>query len=359
MNWIEIIVDRSRGILLKIPRGIRFLPGIAILTAILASSYFLFITHLLMEEGGEITVVIPPGFTLKRIEESLVRNGALIDSRGFTLLCKVMGVEKNMKAGRYRFRKNSPKLLILKALSDGISEPFRITIPEGIRIERIAEILERDLGIEKDEILNLLRDGEYSRELGFHSGGLEGYLFPDTYEFTIETSLKEVVEVMTRRILDVFDEPSREKAESLGYSFHEILTIASMIEKEIIFSSEAPTIGGVLYNRLRLRMPLQCDATIQYALREWKSRITYEDLKVVSPYNTYLHLGLPPGPICNPSRTSIEGALFPEESDYLYYVARPNGTHIFTRTHTEHVQAKKRARKEWEERAKEISQSSP
>ena len=348
MNWIEKVVARAQRLFTKVPRGIRLLPGVIFFIIISSLSYSIFINYLFEKGGGDITVVIPPGVSLKRIEESLLETGALNDPRGFALMCKLMRIDYQLKAGRYLLEKNSPKLLLLKTLSKGRSEPFRITIPEGIRIEKIAEILERELGMEKMEILKLLKDGEFSKELGFHSSGLEGYLFPDTYELVFETSLKEVVGVMAKRLLDVIEEADREREDSTGHSLHEVLTIASMIEKEVIFPSEAPIVGGVLYNRIRLRMPLQCDATIQYALEERKKRLTYEDLKVDSPYNTYLHLGLPPGPICNPSKSSIEAALSPEKVDYLYYVARPNGTHIFSRTHAEHVKAKRQAKREWE-----------
>jgi UPF0755 protein len=296
---------------------------------------------------GEISVVIPPGFTLRRIEERLMEKEVLVNQRGFTVLSKLLGVDKQLKAGRYRFQKYSSKYLILQILSKGITEPFRITIPEGVRIERIAEILEQSLGIEETEILSLLNDENFAQELGFEAEGLEGYLFPDTYEFAYETNLEEVVEVMIRKLNQVFDKRSQKKAEEMNLTLHEILTMASMVEKEVIHYSEGAKIAGVLYKRLKLRMPLQCDATVQYALPAWKTRLTYRDLRVNSLYNTYLHLGLPPGPICNPSQASIMAALYPETVDYLYYVARPNGTHIFSRTHTEHVRAKRQAKKEW------------
>ena len=347
MKWIERQSRKIESRILKIPRGIRFLPGLLIVLAIFISAYPLHLSEIAKKGEGEITVVIPPGFTLRKIEERLIEQGVFTNPRGFTLLSKVMGIEKKLKAGRYRFCKNSSKLLVLQILSMGITEPFRITIPEGIRIERIAEILEEDLGIEKNQILNSLKDGEFSRKLGFQDNGLEGYLFPDTYEFAFETNLEEIVEVMARRLLEIFDEEARMRAKELGFTLHEILTMASMIEKEIIHYSEGPVIGGVLYNRLRIRMPLQCDATVQYALPKWKSRLTYRDLKINSPYNTYLRLGLPPGPICNPSQASLQAALYPEKVDYLYYVARPSGYHIFTRSHTEHVRAKRKVKREW------------
>ncbi|MCH7759943.1 endolytic transglycosylase MltG [candidate division TA06 bacterium] len=347
MNWIELQGGRAEKLIAGIPRGIRSLPGFFILLILFLSSYSLHNTSLARKGGGGISVVIPPGFTLRKIEERLIENGVLNNPRGFTLLAKVMGVEKRLKAGRYRFWEDSSKFLILEILSKGMIEPFRITIPVGIRIERISEILEKELGIEKNKILNLLKDGNFARELGFSAEGLEGYLFPDTYEFVFETNLEEVVKVMPRRLLEVFDDEARNRSKEMGLNLHEVLTMASMIEKEIILQSEGPIIGGVLYNRLKLNMPLQCDATVQYALPQWKSRLTYKDLKVNSPYNTYLHRGLPPGPICNPSQASIHAALFPDSVDFLYYVATPKGSHIFSRTHTEHIRAKRRAKKEW------------
>jgi len=225
----------------------------------------------------------------------------------------------------------------------------RLTFPEGFTVDQMARRASRLPGVREDEFQRLAsREGKSFEEPFALPANLEGYLFPDTYDFAPDAPAERVIQVM----LNTFDEKVREPlaadfaaAAARGYDLREIVIMASLIEREARIRKDQPLIAAVLYNRLRIGMPLQVDATVQYVIGH-RERVLYKDLEVDSPYNTYKVTGLPPGPICSPGVDAVRAALNPADAPYLYYTANPDGSHTFTTTLEHHVRATAQARAE-------------
>jgi len=239
-----------------------------------------------------------------------------------------------------------PAREIWRKLCAGEVAERKVTFPEGFAVESMAERLARELHVDKEGFLRAARGSEVTRRLPFPlpRGKLEGYLYPSTYAFRVDARPGELVGQMLAGFSGAFWVPHEAEVRRSKLSLHKIVTLASLVEKEAKLDAERRLIAGVLMNRLQRGMLLQCDATVQYALGEHRTRLLYSDLKVNSPYNTYLHKGLPPGPICNPGLACLEAALSPERTDYLFYVARPDGGHVFSKTYEEHLAAIKKLR---------------
>ena len=224
-------------------------------------------------------------------------------------------------------------LKILDKLVKGEVITYKITIPEGYTCTQIAELLDKKEVAEEEAFLKLVKDSEKTSE---------GYLFPDTYEVPKKYGAEKMVKAMLSNFNQIaIENKFIDRAEEIGFSLDEIIILASIIEKEAKFSEEKSKVSSVFYNRLEIGMKLQSCATIQYILETPKEILDENDLKIDSPYNTYLYRGLPPGPICNPGLDSIIAALEPEDEDYLYFVLGENGKHIFSKTYQEHLRNKK------------------
>ena len=298
----------------------------------------LFITAIYfpLEENSvtQKVVNIPSGTNAKEIVDLLEKNEIIRKNNyTFRILTKLLKLEDQLKYGEYNLSPSMNMLQILDKLVKGEVITYKITIPEGYTSTQIAELLDKKEVAEKEAFLKLVKDGEKTAE---------GYLFPDTYE----VPKKYGAENMSKVMLSNFDQIAIEnkftaKAEEIGFSLDEIIILASIIEKEAKFSEEKSKVSSVFYNRLEIGMKLQSCATIQYILETPKEILDENDLKIDSPYNTYLYKGLPPGPICNPGLDSILAALEPEEEDYLYFVLGENGRHIFSKTYQEHLRNKK------------------
>jgi len=244
-----------------------------------------------------------------------------------------MKLEDQLKYGEYNLSPSMNMLQILDKLVKGEVITYKITIPEGYTCKQIAELLEKKEIAEKEVFLELVKDSEKTTE---------GYLFPDTYEVPKKYGAENTVKLMLSNFNQIATKNKFEdKAEKIGFSLDEIIILASIIEKEAKFSDEKSKVSSVFHNRLKTGMKLQSCATIQYILEEPKEKLDENDLKIDSPYNTYLYKGLPPEAICNPGLDSIMAALDPEEGDYLYFVLGENGRHIFSKTYQEHLKNKK------------------
>ena len=294
----------------------------------------------------ETVVSIDPGMTSKEIAGLLSEADLLQSPILFRIVTKLTRVDNKLKAGTYRLNSRMGTVGIVRALARGDVELVRFTIPEGVSMRDMADLLEAKGLASKERFLYLAggQDADFKVSEGDmeFSGNLEGYLFPDTYTVEIGITEEEIITVMVRRFAQaVLPEWSRENvdenAKKLG--LHGVITLASIIEKEAKLSEERPLVASVFYNRLRLNMPLQSCATVQFALGSWKTRLTLNDLETDSPYNTYITLGLPPGPIASPGLSSVRAALEPAASDYLYFTADQKGGHVFTRTFREHQKA--------------------
>lgn len=291
-------------------------------------------------------VRVPRGATAGTVGRLLAGHRMVRSALGFKILARLTGKSGSLKPGAYDLNSDMSPMKIIDKIASGDACSRWLTVPEGYTAAQIGDsIQESGMGKAARFTTLALRDG-YAFKEGFPhpKDSLEGYLFPDTYLMPVGASEDTVI----REMLACFD---RKVAKPLApdfarsdMSFQEIITLASLIEREARVPKDRPMISAVLRNRLRVNMRLQCDATVIYALGHHVDRVLYRDLEIDSPYNTYRNAGLPPGPIANPGLDSIKAALHPAEADYLYYVAKPDGSHIFSRTLDEHQRAKAIAR---------------
>jgi len=296
--------------------------------------------------GEAVQVRIERGLTSSRIADILVEKGLVRSGVAFDAVARMSGVQDKLKAGLYRLSSRMGVFGILRVLAEGRVERVRFTVPEGYDVAEIAGLLEAKGLASRERFLALAR-GEvkgFSVQAGGRefSGNLEGYLLPDTYQVESGVPEETIIAAMVRRfaelVLPEFDKDGvSDAAKALG--LHGVVTIASIVEREARIPSDRPIVAAVFYNRLKRHMPLQSCATVQYALGTWKERLSYEDLRVDSPYNTYVVPGLPPGPISSAGLSSIQAALHPADVDYLYFAADEHGGHVFSRTFSEHQRA--------------------
>ena len=284
-------------------------------------------------------VHIRPGMSFAQILELLEKNRLIQNPRLFHLQARLRGGATSIQAGVYALKASMSPREIYRHLSEGRVARRTFTIPEGYNVREIARTIQRAKLADEEEILRLSRDPSFLRELKISAASIEGYLFPDTYQFPVGASSKKILGFMVRTMRRKFSPALREQAKTMGFTMHQALTLASIIEKETSLRSERPLIAAVFINRLKRRMRLQSDPTVIYGLPRFDGNITKKDLRYDSPYNTYLHRGLPPGPIASPGLESIKSALNPAKVKYLYFVATKEGGHRFSRTYREHRRA--------------------
>lgn len=303
-----------------------FLVTILFLTAI----YFPLVENSTIQK----IINIPSGTNAKEIVHILEKNEIIRKNNYlFIILIKLSKLEDKLKFGEYNLSPSLNMLQILNKLARGEIVVYKITIPEGYTSIQIAELLDKKEIVEKESFLKLVKYGEKS---------WEGYLFPDTYEVPKKYGAENMFKLMLSNFEQVaVDNKLINKAEQTGFTMDEIITLASIIEKEAKFAEEKRQISSVFHNRLKSGMKLQSCATIQYILGKPKEKLEESDLEIESPYNTYIYKGLPPDPICNPGIDSIIAALEPANEDYLYFVLGDNGRHIFSKTYEEHLKNKK------------------
>ncbi len=289
-------------------------------------------------EGG-IKIEIPGGSTITDIAVMLKKKKIIPDYLYFRIYYKLFHSGTFFKTGEYSFSKPLTVKQVILKLIKGDVVLYKITIKEGMTIDETAQHLSSSHNIDHRKLLESAGDPASISDLDNKAEDLEGYLFPETYMISKGTTAKELVKTMVSNFKKNFSESYRIRAGELDLSIREILTLASLIEKETATREERFLISSVFHNRLRIGMPMGCDPTIIYALKKegkWDGNIRWKDLKMDSPYNTRIHRGLPPGPICSPGIHSIEAALFPENTKYLYFVAKNSSTHYFSKNLKEH-----------------------
>ncbi len=291
-------------------------------------------------------IVVRRGESLRSVQARLEGLGILAPRSPLALWGRLTGEDRSIKAGLYVISPAQSAREILHALVTGRTHRLHVTIPEGWGVGRILPRLGEALRIDERELAVAASDSAWVRSLGLPGPGLEGYLFPETYAFEYGTPAREILAFMSRTCLARFDERRRRRAAALGLSVREVLTLASIIQAEAALPSEMPRISAVYHNRLRQRRRLEADPTVAYALGKMGQRLWERDLRIESPYNTYLRAGLPPGPICCPGLASIDAALHPLEGcQDLYFVARGDGSHVFSRTLAAHNRAREAIRR--------------
>lgn len=296
--------------------------------------------------GDTVAFQIPRHASSAEIAAILSEQELIRSPLAFRLYARYTGSDALLKAGNYEVPRglSVPETIDVLRIG-GQDESVSFTIPEGYNTAQICEMLTTRGLVDKDEFMAALDAVEcpYVPEEVRQQSGLEGYLFPDTFRVREDADASEIIGIL----LDRFEQETevlglREKAKELGFSVHEIVTIASLIEREACIEDDRRLISGVIHNRLQIGMPLQIDATVVYALGETaRETVLFDDLEVDSPYNTYLYPGLPPGPIANPGSDSLRAAVEPALTEYLYYLAKPDGSHVFSRTLAEHNAARR------------------
>jgi len=324
-----------RGRLLKIGSFAALLLCLAIL---LDALVFLALPRTIL--GEEKRVFIPKGSTFKQVVKILNEDGILRSPTRFYLMARLIGVTGRVQAGEYELSTAMIPPVILHRLVSGDVVKYRVTIPEGYTVRQIALRLEEEGIIEdQEQFLALAFSADFAAGLGIDGKGVEGYLFPDTYLFPGGIVSAEVIKTMAGKFKRVYEPDFARRAAELGMTDREIVTLASIIEKETGVPEESPLISAVFYNRLKRGIPLCSDPTVIYGIAGFDGNLRKRDLEKMTPYNTYLKKGLPPGPIANPGRSSILAALYPAPVQYLYFVSRNDGSHYFSNTLKEHNEA--------------------
>jgi len=290
-------------------------------------------------EAAEQFVEIPQGAGSRGIGERLAEAGILRDARTFRVALWLSGQGRKLKAGEYRFDRPMTPLEVIDKLARGDVYVVTVTFPEGLTMFEMARIFEAHGFGPADTFVAAARDATPIKDLDPAAKDLEGYLFPETYALPRRTDASKLVRLMTSRFEHVLTPDLREAAAARHLSMHEVVTLASIVEKETARADERPLVAGVYTNRLRIGMALACDPTVIYALQRmgrYNGNLHKADLSMDSPYNTYRYPGLPPGPIASPGRAALEAAVQPADTDYLYFVSRNDGSHAFARTYDEH-----------------------
>lgn len=292
--------------------------------------------------ANPIIVTVKPGMSARDIGDMLYAKGLIKDVFLFRVVARIEGMENSLQAAEYAFTPNMSVQRIVKMLATGEISYRQFTIPEGYTINQIAALLEEKQLADAAKFKGLAKDlapYEYIPSKPEQVYRVEGFAFPDTYKVKQGITEEQLLRMMVYQFNEQFTPAMREKAAQMGLSVYDAITLASLVEKEAQVEAERPIIAGIFLKRLQMHMPLQSCATIQYILGYPKAELTIEDTEIPSPFNTYLHMGLPPGPIANPGIASIQAVLNPASTDYLYFVADNSGKHHFSKTYTEHLAA--------------------
>ncbi len=288
--------------------------------------------------GGERVLYVSRGRSFAAVVDSLDAKGIIRSRLLFMAVAHALGGADKVQVGKYVLQSGVSNMDLFVMLRSGKgNQLIRVTVPEGSRIRGQARIFSRSLGIDSSKYAQLAFDPGLARSLGIEAEGLEGYLLPDTYEFSWEQEERDILRRQVDSFLRFFNDTLRMKCRDFGWNVHQAVTFASIVEGEAVLDEERPVISGVYHNRIMKGMRLEADPTIQYVLEDGPRRLTYADLKSDTPYNTYRYRGLPPGPVNNPGRASIMAALYPRGNGYLFFVANGRGGHWFTRTYDEHL----------------------
>lgn len=286
-----------------------------------------------------LMIDIRPGMSAWQISRELERQGIITDKTMFMACAVLTGKVTHLQAGSYVFEGTHYPFDIISILFKGRTMKYRITIPEGSTIYDVGAIVAETGLLSKSDFVRIATSPATTEFFGIEVPTMEGFLYPDTYFLAPHMTSLEIMAKMVNRFNEACPANIRERSKELGMTMPEVVTLASIIQKEAVTASEKPVIASVFHNRLKRNMPLQSDPTAVYGIDGFRRRILPEDLRRVSPYNTYRVQGLPPGPICSPDARSIHAALWPARTGYMFFVSRGGGRHYFSRTYEEHAQA--------------------
>ena len=328
--------------------AVRFLFTLAFLGALIVPMFLLTVGNRPLSSDPEAVtklVRVPQGLSARQIVSLLDEEEIIWHPTLFHVILKIEGAEQSLKAGAYLLSSSMTPLAIIEELQTGRVQSERVVIPEGFEIKQIAETLAARGLVDPERFIELASNRElvYGEQtpLELPLATLEGYLYPDTYFFHEGQTEEELIRQMVDRFLEVTEAEIIPLLEDSEFSLHEVVTLASIVEREIAVDHERPVVASVYLNRLAIDMPLQADPTVRYVTAEERPQVLYRDLEIDSPYNTYRYRGLPPGPIASPGLASMLAVLHPAETDYYFFVSRRDGTHEFTRTYNDHLQARR------------------
>ena len=293
-----------------------------------------------------VGVTIPRGATLRTAIDSLSAHGLVGNHFWFMLYARFRGLGGSLKSGVYAFHRDAAWGDIVSALERGRGTLVRFTVPEGLMLAEVGQLAAAELSVAPDSFQSVTEDPVLLRDLGLtaYAANVEGYLYPTTYTVRPHPTARELVRLMTGEFQSHWSPSWQRRLDSLQMTRHNIVTLASIIQAEVRYGPDREYVSAVYHNRLRVGMPLQADPTVVYAMGRRPRRVYEKDLMIRSPYNTYLHAGLPPGPICQPDSASLWAALYPARTPFLYFVAQPDGKHIFSATYGEHLAAIRRVK---------------
>lgn len=286
-----------------------------------------------------VIVNVQPGQTLRNTADFLQQKKIIKSGLKFILIARIKGLDKHLKAGEYLLSATMPPRQVLEIMVKGAVNLHRLTVPEGYSISQIAVLVENAKFGSRDDFVKTATNTDLAAKYGIEDATFEGYLFPDTYFFPRGVAMEQIISAMVKRFWSIFSIEWRARAKDLGLTVHQVVTLASIIEKETGAAFERPTISSVFHNRLKKKMRLESDPTVIYGIKNFDGNLTRKHLDTPTPYNTYKISGLPAGPITNPGRESLEAALYPEKTVFIYFVSKQDTTHYFSTSLKEHNQA--------------------
>ena len=307
------------------------------------AAFFIHLKHYAEKPAGssaeKVVLTIPAGQSLKTTTEALFKNRIITSPFKFNLVARLKGYDKRLKAGEYALSAGMAPIQIMKKLVKGEVELYKLTVPEGFNIFQIADQVAKAGLTGRTRFLEAATDADLARKNNIHAETFEGYLFPETYYFPKKVKVETILSTMVNRFRTVFNSTWKARADQLGLSIHQIVTLASIIEKETGAPFERPVISSVFHNRLKKKMRLESDPTVIYGLKNFDGNLKRVHLETPTPYNTYKIKGLPVGPIANPGAKSLEAALYPADTKFIYFVSKKNRTHQFSTNLKDHNQA--------------------
>lgn len=307
--------------------------------AVLVTDLWIYANNPASADSGEILIYVKPGQSFKATTKMLYEKGIIQSPFRFHLIARYSGYDKKLQAGEYLLSGSVSPLKLLEKLVNGEVKLHKLTIPEGYNIYQIAELAAEAGFGEKTVFIEAATDASFAREKGIEADTFEGYLFPDTYFFPRGTTSRKIIATMVDRFRSVFKPEWKNQGQTYGFTIHQVVTLASIIEKETGVPSERPIISSVFHNRLKKRMRLESDPTVIYGIKNFNGNLTRKHLATRTPYNTYKIRGLPQGPIANPGLESLHAALYPANTPYIYFVSKRDKTHQFSTNLQNHNKA--------------------
>jgi len=328
---------------LRLKKALLFLTVIffilVIVSAAMVTDLWLYANRATSENNDTVLLEVNAGQPFKITTDNLYTQGLIKSPFRFNLIARFKGYDKKLQAGEYLLTGSMTPLDILEKLKKGEVRLYKLTIPEGFNIYQIAELIEEAGFANKTDFIEAATDAAFARQKLLDADTFEGYLFPDTYFFPKNISIQKIITTMVDRFWSVFRPEWKKQAQVYGFTVHQVVTLASIIEKETGAPFERPIISSVFHNRLKKKMRLESDPTVIYGIKDFDGNLTRKHLTTPTPYNTYRLKGLPAGPIANPGQASLEAAFFPTDTAYIYFVSKKDKTHQFSTNLIDHNKA--------------------